>query len=98
MKLFAYRDQHEGNGIDFEADIREERAKAQTLLTKFLCTCQPAERFTHREFPTIIMQSAARECFEAGKAAEAFSNLENYTLLLCILPWKTEFYKLKVRN
>lgn len=82
--------------FDSEQKILEIRDKLHMFVLQFLCTCLPQERFKFQEFPNIILQSSMMKYFEPIKAAEAFTNLENYITLLCIMPWKQEFHQIKV--
>lgn len=96
-KLFAFQEQNVGNGVDEEAWIFQEREQIKLQVIQFLCTCHPKERFIHKEFSLIILQSASMKSFDPRKASGAFRTLENYIALLCLMPWKSEFHSLKVR-
>ncbi|XP_045191608.2 uncharacterized protein LOC123548422 [Mercenaria mercenaria] len=83
------------DGYDLEQKVVELRNEMRMLILQFLCNCMPQERFKFQEFPNIILQSSSMEFFEPIKASEAFTNLESYIILLCIMPWKQEFHQIK---
>ena len=50
----------------------------------------------HNEFIVCIEESQKREGFRPAKASEAFYHIENYILLILLMPWKMEYRKIKV--
>ena len=50
----------------------------------------------HNEFIVCIEESKKREGFRPAKASEAFYHIENYILLILLMPWKMEYRKIKV--
>lgn len=83
--------------FDAEQQMNQQRANAEILVLQFLCACLPQKRFIFPRFANIIMESSSRDNFELAKLSEAFVNLENYVVLLCIMPWKQEFHQIQVR-
>lgn len=76
----------------------EETCQLSTVkeyLRKFICQCQPQQKFQFRELPNIIMKSAKETSFVSVKASESFEKLEYYFSLVSNHPWKGEFHKIK---
>lgn len=77
----------------------EETCQLSTVkeyLRKFICQCQPQQKFQFRELPNIIMKSAKEMSFVSVKASESFEKLEYYFSLVSNHTWKGEFHKIKV--
>ncbi|WAR13372.1 hypothetical protein MAR_027552 [Mya arenaria] len=95
-KLLSYQEENLGSSdYEVETEICGRRDKIRVLILQFLCSCQVEDRFHYQEIPRIILNSPFVDYFP-GKSQEAFYDVESYILLLCLMPWKQEFHKLKL--
>ncbi|KAH3773964.1 uncharacterized protein LOC127845788 isoform X2 [Dreissena polymorpha] len=85
----------ESHEWDTDQNTEERLVQVKAFVLAFLCTCAPENKFQYIEIQDIILKSASMPNFVAAKCGEAFRHVEGYIILLCLMPWKQEFCKLK---
>ncbi|KAL4235398.1 spermatogenesis-associated protein 2 [Mactra antiquata] len=81
--------------FEVEEEIQKQRLNTEMLIIQFLSTCLPKRKFYNEQFSIVIEESSTRRDFDITKLSEAFMHLENYFILLYIMPWKQEFHQIK---
>lgn len=84
------------NENNSDARVEEKRTNVSVIVRDFLVNDCTTEWCKHREFQQAIEESKKSEDFRPEKASEAFSHIENYILLIILMPWKKEYRKITV--
>lgn len=77
------------------SDENTQMTTVKEYLHKYVCQCQPQEKFKFNELSYVIMKSSKEATFISIKAGESFEKLEYYFSLVSSHPWKAEFHTIK---
>lgn len=82
------------NENNSDARVEEKRRNVSIIVYDVLVNDSTIEWCKHREFQQAIEESKKSEDFRPEKASQAFSHIENYILLIILMPWKKEYRKI----